>query len=66
MKGQTTILEAGYHQLINGKYAYLPQAIKAQTGDCKECAWAHPDTCKACKQGEKVIVLAVNKEGIKK
>jgi hypothetical protein len=30
------------------------------------CPWAHSDTCRACRAGERSIVMSVNKEGVKK
>jgi hypothetical protein len=32
---------------------------------CQSCKWGSPETCKACQGENKVIVLAVNKGGIK-
>jgi len=33
---------------------------------CETCKWAHPETCAACRADQRTVVLAVNKEGIKK
>jgi hypothetical protein len=33
---------------------------------CSNCNWSHPDTCKACNAEQKVLVMVVNKGGIKR
>ena len=31
---------------------------------CRGCNWQNIDTCRACNEGQRTIVLAVNKRGI--
>lgn len=40
---------------------------KGELTKCSDCKWAHPDVCRVCDNRQnKVLVLAVNKEGIKR
>ena len=34
--------------------------------NCDKCKWGSPEVCKLCKGENKVLVLAVNKGGIKR
>jgi hypothetical protein len=69
MKGTIVVFECGFKTMDKQagwehiRDTHPSEWFWSEAMGCTNCHWAHPDTCAACRAGEKTVVMAVGTKG---